>query len=114
MAQGYDAIVVGAGPNGLSAAIVLAEAGHSVLLLEAANTIGGGCRTGEVTLPGFAHDICAAIHPMGMVSPFFKRLPLRSLGVEWIAPPLAVAHPFDDGTAAVLHRSLEETGSTLR
>lgn len=109
----YDAVVVGAGPNGLSAAIVLQQAGLSVLLVEAKDTIGGGMRTGELTLPGFKHDICSAIHPMAVASPFFKTLPLSNFGLEWINPPVAVAHPFDDGSAAVLTNSLEETAHLL-
>jgi phytoene dehydrogenase-like protein len=109
----YDAIVVGAGPNGLAAAVVLAEAGKSVLVLEAKDTIGGGCRTEDVTLPGFHHDICAAIHPMGVVSPLLRRLPLQNFGLKWVQAPAPLAHPFDDGTAAVLHRSLTATGETL-
>jgi phytoene dehydrogenase-like protein len=109
----YDAIVVGAGPNGLAAAVVLAEAGKSVLVLEAKPTIGGGCRTEDVTLPGFHHDICAAIHPMGVVSPLLRRLPLGQFGLKWVQAPAPLAHPFDDGTAAVLHRSLTATGETL-
>jgi phytoene dehydrogenase-like protein len=109
----YDAVVVGAGPNGLAAAVVLAEAGKSVLVLEAKPTIGGGCRTEEVTLPGFRHDICAAIHPMGIVSPLLRRLPLERFGLKWIQAPAPLAHPFDDGTAAVLHRSLTATAATL-
>jgi phytoene dehydrogenase-like protein len=109
----YDAVVVGAGPNGLAAAIVLAEQGKSVLLLEANATIGGGCRTEQVTLPGFHHDVCAAIHPMGIVSPLLKRLPLARFGLRWVQAPAPLAHPFDDGTAAVLHRSLTATAATL-
>lgn len=109
----YDAIVVGAGPNGLSAAIVLAQAGRSVLVLEAAETIGGGARTKELTLPGFQHDICSAIHPLGIGSPFFRTLPLSSYGLEWIHPPLSVAHPLDDGRAVTLLRSVTETAHLL-
>jgi phytoene dehydrogenase-like protein len=108
-----DAVVVGAGPNGLAAAVVLAEAGRSVLVLERNAAIGGGCRTAEITLPGFHHDICAAIHPMGLLSPLLRRLPLDRFGLKWVRPPAALAHPFDDGAAAVLHRSIAETGETL-
>src|SRR3954469_22408101 len=102
-----DAVVVGAGPNGLAAAIVLARAGVSVRVLEAADTVGGGARSAELTLPGFVHDVCSAIHPLGVASPFFRTLPLAEHGVEWIEPPAALAHPFDDGTAALLERSPE-------
>lgn len=109
----FDAIVVGAGPNGLSAAITLQQAGLSVLLLEGKNTIGGGSRTAEITLPGFLHDICSAIHPMAAASPFFETLPLQNHGLEFIYPDIAAAHPFDDGTAAVLKKSLPETAQLL-
>jgi phytoene dehydrogenase-like protein len=109
----YDAVIVGSGPNGLAAAVVLSEAGRSVLVLEAKPTIGGGCRTEEATLPGYLHDICAAIHPMSLVSPLFKRLPLKDHGLRWAHAPIPLAHPFDDGSAAVLHRSLKATGATL-
>ena len=109
----YDAIVVGSGPNGLAAAITLARAGRSVIVYEAKETIGGGCRTAELTLPGFAHDVCSAIHPMGVASPFMRALPLEQYGVEWIQPPAPLAHPFDDGSAAVLERSIEATGVWL-
>jgi phytoene dehydrogenase-like protein len=109
----YDAVIVGAGPNGLAAAIVLARAGLSTLILEANDTIGGGARSAEVTLPGFIHDICSAIHPMSVVSPFMRTLPLAEHGLEWRYPPAAIAHPFDDGTAATLEQSLETTAQHL-
>src|SRR5579884_1367838 len=100
-----DAIVVGAGPNGLAAAIVLARAGLTVRVLEAADTVGGGARSAELTLPGFVHDVCSAIHPLGIASPLFRTLPLAEHGLEWIQPPAPLAHPFDDGTAVLLERS---------
>ncbi|HEY7181594.1 MAG TPA: NAD(P)/FAD-dependent oxidoreductase [Blastocatellia bacterium] len=109
----YDAIIVGAGPNGLSAAITLARAGWSVLALEANAAAGGGARSSELTLPGFVHDVCSAVHPLAFASPFFRALPLVRHGLEWIHPPAPLAHPFDDGSAAVLERSVEETGWTL-
>src|SRR4051812_7877081 len=109
----YDAVVVGSGPNGLAAAITLAQAGRSVLVREAAPTIGGGTRTVELTLPGFHHDVCSAVHPLGVVSPFFKSLPLERHGLEWIHAPVMLAHPFDDGSAAELHRSLADTAASL-
>lgn len=108
-----DAVVVGAGPNGLAAAIALAQAQRRVLLLEGSDTIGGGCRSAELTLPGFMHDICSAIQPLALASPFFSTLPLGDYGVEWIHSPLVLAHPFDDGTAAVLVRSIPETADRL-
>jgi len=109
----YDAIIVGSGPNGLAAAITLARQGWQVLVLEARESIGGGTRTGEVTLPGFRHDICSAIHPLGLGSPFFRSLPLEDYGLRWIQPDLPLAHPFDDGRAAAVHQSLELTASEL-
>jgi phytoene dehydrogenase-like protein len=109
----YDAIVVGSGPNGLAAAITIARTGRSILVIEARDTIGGGTRTAELNLPGFRHDICSAVHPLGLGSPFFQSLPLAQFGLEWIFPPAALAHPLDDGTVAVLYRSVEETARTL-
>lgn len=109
----YDAVVVGAGPNGLAAAILLRQQGLSVLIIEAADRIGGGLRTAELTLPGFRHDVCSAIHPMALASPFFKTLPLNEHGLRFVHPQLAAAHPFDDGTAAILAPSLEQTASAL-
>ena len=109
----FDAVVVGAGPNGLSAAIRLRQAGLSVLVLEGASTVGGGTRTAELTLPGFKHDICSAIHPLAAASPFFTTLPLGDHGLEYIYPNVAAAHPFDDGKAAVLYNSVEKTAQTL-
>ncbi len=113
MSRSYDAVVVGSGPNGLSAAIAVAQKGHSVLVVEAAATIGGGTRTAELTLPGFRHDICSSVHPMAVASPFWKTLPLGQFGLEWIHPPVTFAQPFDDGTAAAQWRSLEETANRL-
>ena len=109
----YDAVVVGAGPNGLAAAITLARAGRSVLVIEAKATIGGGARTCELTLPGFRHDICSAIHPLGLGSPFMRTLPWEQLGVEWIQPDIPLAHPLDDGTAVGLYRSPAETAGSI-
>src|SRR5947209_17213162 len=97
----YDAIVVGSGPNGLGAAIVLAREGLSVLVREAQLSIGGGARSAELTLPGFLHDLCSAVHPMAVSSPLFRSLPLAAHGLEWIHAPLPLAHPFDDAPPAV-------------
>ncbi len=109
----YDAVVVGSGANGLAAAILLQQNGLSVLLLEGKKTIGGGLRSGELTLPGFVHDICSAIHPLAVASPFFETLPLEAHGLEFIYPELAAAHPFDNGTAAILKKSPEDTARLL-
>ena len=109
----YDAIVIGSGPNGLAAAITLARGGHSVLVYEANPTIGGGMRSAELTLPGFIHDTCSTVHSFAFASPFFKSIPLGDLGVEFAYPPAAIAHPLDDGTAAVLERSVQVTSETL-
>ena len=109
----FDAIVIGSGPNGLAAAITLQQAGVQVLLLEARPTIGGGMRTAELTLRGFRHDVCSAVHPMGASSPFLQSLPLHNFGLEYIHPHVLAAHPFDDGTAAALYASLDETAAGL-
>jgi phytoene dehydrogenase-like protein len=108
-----DAVVVGAGPNGLAAAVTLARAGCSVLVIEAEDTAGGGCRSEELTLPGFVHDVCAAIHPLGAASPAFAGLPLADHGLEWAHPEAPAAHPLPDGRAAVLERSLDATAEGL-
>lgn len=107
------AAVIGSGPNGLAAAILLARAGRSVTVYEAAPTIGGGARTDELTLPGFLHDVCSAIHPMAISSPCFEKFPLAQFGLEWIHPSAPAAHPLDDGTAVMLERSLDETAANL-
>ncbi|MBI4524052.1 MAG: NAD(P)/FAD-dependent oxidoreductase [Deltaproteobacteria bacterium] len=109
----YDAVVIGSGPNGLAAAIVLAEAGWSVIVYEAEPTYGGGARSAELTLPGFVHDLCSAVHPLALSSPFFRKLPLSRYGLKWIQPPVPLAHPLDDGSAVLLERSFEKTGAHL-
>jgi phytoene dehydrogenase-like protein len=109
----YDAVVVGSGPNGLAAAILLQQNGLSVLIVEGKDKIGGGLRTEELTLPGYLHDVCSAIHPLAAASPFFETLPLDQFGLEYIYPPIAAAHPFDDGTAAILKHSVRETAGLL-
>jgi phytoene dehydrogenase-like protein len=107
------ALVVGAGPNGMAAAIMLAEAGRSVRVYEAADQVGGGTRTEELTLPGFLHDVCSAIHPFGIASPVFQRFQLEQHGLDWAFSPVELAHPFDDGSVALLKRSIQETGESL-
>jgi phytoene dehydrogenase-like protein len=109
----YDAVVVGSGPNGLAAAIRLAEERLSVLVVEGQGSIGGGTRSAELTLPGFIHDVCSAIHPMALASPGFRRLPLAKYGLRWIQPDVPLAHPLADGTAAVLHRAVDKTAAAL-
>jgi phytoene dehydrogenase-like protein len=109
----YDAVIIGSGPNGLAAGIFLQQHGLSVLILEAKPTIGGGLRTAELTLPGFKHDICSAVHPLAAGSPFFKTLPLHNYGLEYLYPEVDAAHPFDNGTAAIIKRSIDETARLL-
>jgi phytoene dehydrogenase-like protein len=112
-ANSYDAIVVGAGQTVLPAEIELARAGRSVCVFEANEVIGGGARSAELTLPDFAHDICSAVHPLAAGSPFFSKLPLTQYGLEFINPPVPLAHPFDDGTDVLLHRSVDMTAEGL-
>ncbi len=109
----YDAVVIGSGPNGLAAAITLAQAGAAVLVIEGKETPGGGTRTQPLTLSGFLHDVCSAVHPMGLASPFLRRLPLQQYGLEWLHPDLPLAHPLDHGKAAIMSRSLAETVDQL-
>jgi phytoene dehydrogenase-like protein len=109
----YDAVVVGSGPNGLAAGIALQQKGLSVLLLEAKDSIGGGLRSAELTLPGYVHDICSAVHPMAAGSPFFNTLPLADHGLEYIYPDVAAAHPFDNGQAVILKGPVTETARLL-
>src|SRR5580658_2143923 len=112
-ATDYDAVIVGSGPNGLAAAILLQQKGLSVLVLEGKSTIGGGLRSAELTLPGFVHDICSAVHPLAVGSPFFQTLPLADHGLEFIYPPVAAAHPLDGGNAVLLEGTMEETAGRL-
>src|SRR5439155_10852696 len=107
------AVVVGSGPNGLAAAIVLAEAGLDVEVFEAEAQAGGGARTLELTIPGFQHDFGSAVHPLAVGSPFFSSLPLSSYGLDWIHSPAPLAHPLDDGSAIILERDLRETAQAL-
>jgi phytoene dehydrogenase-like protein len=113
VAAPLDAVVIGSGPNGLAAAVELARNGASVLVVEAAETIGGGTRTAELTLPGFHHDVCSAAHPLGILSPSFARLPLADHGLTWIQPPASVAHPMDGEPAVILGPSLDTTARAL-
>src|ERR1700745_1794905 len=114
MANEYDAVIVGSGPNGLAAAITVAREGLSAVVYEANASIGGGARLAELTLPGFVHDIFSAIHPLAAGSPFFKTLPLERFGLEWIQPEIPLAHPLDDGSAACLNRDVDFTAEQLR
>src|ERR1700759_939781 len=109
----FDAVVVGSGPNGLAAAILMQQNGLSVLLIEAKETIGGGMRSAELTLPGYLHDVCSAIHPLAVASPFFETVPLAEYGLEYIYPDVGAAHPFDDGSAAILNHSVSETAAAF-
>ena len=111
--QNYDAIVIGSGPNGISAGIVLAQKGMSVLLVEGQGNLGGGCRSAELTLPGFTHDLCSSIYPLGMGSPFFRTLPLEEHGLSWINPQGTYAHPFDGGRAVVVERCVEASAKSM-
>ena len=111
--QAPESIVVGSGPNGLSAAITLAAAGLSVVVLEAEESVGGGCRSSELTLPGFLHDLCAAVYPLAVASPFLSQLPLGAHGLEWVHAPIPLAHPLDGGRACVLVPSVEVTAAGL-
>ena len=108
-----DAVVIGSGPNGLTSAILLQRAGRRVVVYEGANEIGGGARTCELTLPGFLHDVCSAVHPLAAGSPCFERLPLQQFGLEWVHPAAPLAHPFDDGSAVLLERDMEATCAGL-
>lgn len=109
----YDAVVIGSGPNGLAAAITMARQGLSVKVFEASDSVGGGTRTKELTLPGFHHDICSAIHPMAKASPFIKSLPLEDYGLKWIYPDYPLAHPLDEESPALLFKSFSETIDSL-
>ena len=109
----YDAIIIGSGPNGLSAAITIAREGYSVLVIEGAKVIGGGVRSDYITEPEFKHDICSAFYPLGMNSPFFKSLNLESHGLQWINPTAPVGHPLDNGESVILQRSVNETANSL-
>lgn len=109
----FDAVIVGSGPNGLAAAVALAQGGASVLVLEAADRVGGGTRTAELTLPGFRHDVCSAVHTTGILSPFLRSLPLEEHGLRWIVPDASVAHPLDDQPAVMMWRSVDRTCEEL-
>ena len=113
MKNNYDSVIIGSGPNGLSAGIALAQKGLKVLIIEGAETIGGGTRTAQLTLPGFHHDVCSAVHPMGFSSPYFKELPLEKFGLEWIIPSASVAHPLENEKAILLSKSVDETAENL-
>ena len=113
MPSRLDAVVIGSGPNGLAAAVELARNGAEVLVLESAPTIGGGTRTAELTVPGFHHDVCSAAHPLGILSPYLRTLPLAEHGLTWIQPTASVAHPLDGEPAVMLRKSLDTTAAGL-
>ena len=113
MTRRYDAVVIGSGPNGLSAAITIARSGRSVALLEAEPVVGGGTRSAALTLPGFVHDVCSAVHPLALASPFFTALRLERHGLRWIQPPVALGHPLDDGSVVLIGRDLDATAASL-
>ena len=113
MNKNFDAVIIGSGPNGLSAAIELARSGAKVLVLEAADQIGGGTRSSALTNAGFLHDFCSAVHPTGILSPYWRKLPLDDFGLKWIMPSASVAHPLDDEEAVLLSQSLTETAQNL-
>lgn len=113
MPSAYDVVVIGSGPNGLAAGIMAAQQGLRTVMYEANDTIGGGLRSAALTEPGFVHDVCSSVHPMGVASPFFRSLPLAGHGLEWITPPAAAAHPLDDGTAAMLWNDEKRTADEL-
>jgi phytoene dehydrogenase-like protein len=108
-----DAVVVGSGPNGLAAAVAIAQTGRKVVVFERNDTIGGGCHSAELTLPGFRHDVCSAVHPFAVGSPFFRSLPLHAHGLRWLEPDVMLAHPFEDGGAACVYRSVDRTAEQL-
>lgn len=110
----YDAVIIGSGPNGLSAAITLARAGYKVIIFEAQEKVGGGCRTEQLTLPGFMHDVCSSVHPLAHDSAFFKTVHLDTLGLKWIYPDIAAAHPFDDNSASFINNSFQESAESMK
>lgn len=112
-ASPHNAVVIGSGPNGLAAAITLAQAGRKVVVYEAQPTPGGGSRSAELTLPGFTHDVCSTAHPMAAASPFFRALPLERFGLHWAHPAAPCAHPFEDGSAVIIERSFDATAAQL-
>lgn len=113
MARNLDAVIVGSGPNGLAAAIAIARTGRKVVVFEAAGTVGGGCRSADLTLPGFVHDVCSAVHPFAVASPFFQTMPLAAHGLEWVKPSVMLAHPLDDGAVVSVYESIDRTADGL-